>query len=77
MKKKNLNPKLGKKLKASLKQLDIHQLEERLEVSPLVPGAGSQSLDQGFLSLNDCSSEKCQWDNLDPLKPDISEDGID
>ncbi len=51
----------AKKPESNLKALDIHQLEERLEVSSLVPGAQGQGANTAFIDIDvdNCCNEKC------------------
>jgi len=55
MEKKKGLPSRPNKLEESLICLDFHQLEERLEVSTLVPGSGH---DTGDMELENCCTCK-------------------
>ncbi len=72
MKKKKLKKKIRKstqarKLADSLVQLNIQQVEERLEMSALLVGGGSHVYNGGFDEAGVCSNDKCN--NLDFTRP--------
>ncbi len=52
-------------LDTTLMPLDIHQLEERLEVSSLVPGGNGQESNSAWLEIENCCNEKCSDNHPD------------
>ena len=66
----NLDPSQSNELNISLTPLNIHQLEERLEVSSLVPGAHGPETNSAFIEFENCCNEKCNGNEIqidDPL----------
>ena len=63
--KPNTNPQIDKtELEASLQRLGIRELEERMEISPLLTDAGTTGKDQELSSI--C----CTCKIPDPFNPD-------
>ena len=61
MENKNIKPTLANDLDDSLAPLEIQQLEERLEVSSLVPGGHGQESSTGIIDIggDNCCNNKC------------------
>ncbi len=64
MEKKNIKPAPTNNLDSTLAPLDIQQLEERLEVSSLVPGGHGQESNSAFIEIENCCNDKCSGNDL-------------
>jgi len=59
MENKNINHFSTHEMDTALIPLNIHQLEERLEVSSLVPGGHGQESNSAFVEISNCCNDKC------------------
>ncbi len=62
MKNKNLGSTEAKLMQGSLKLLKIQELEERLEVSALLPGGADTGAN--FFDFENCCNDKCNGNNI-------------
>ena len=70
MERKNCQPASADELDTTLAPLNIRQLEERLEVSSLVPGAHGQESNSAFIEIENCCNDKCSGNDIqvdDPI----------
>ena len=75
LKKKNRKSSQARKLEKSLVQLNIQQVEERLEMSALLVGGGSHVYSGSFDEAGVCSNDKCF--NNDLSRPSVdNSDGL-
>ena len=56
-------------LEKTLVPLEFHQLEERLEVSSLVPGGHGQESSSAIVEIENCCNDKCNGDALEMDDP--------
>ncbi len=75
MEKKNLKPAPENELDNTLAPLDIQQLEERLEVSSLVPGGHGQEHNTGLIEIENCCNDKCSGNDIELDNPAVDNDG--
>ncbi len=77
MEKKILTPTELAQLEQSLECLNIRQLEERLEVSTLMPGGGGQEFNQDIFDINwenCCNGGKCSGNTVPTPTVDFIDD---
>ncbi len=70
MERKKTQPTSANELDTTLAPLNIRQLEERLEVSSLVPGAHGQESNSAFIEIENCCNDKCSGNDIqvdDPI----------
>ncbi len=70
MERKKIQPASTDELDTTLAPLNIRQLEERLEVSSLVPGAHGQESNSAFIEIENCCNDKCSGNDIqvdDPI----------
>lgn len=63
MENKNFSTQSSSDLENAMEPLGIHQLEERLEVSSLVPGGQGQESNSAL--VENCCNDKCSGNDLD------------